>query len=256
MDPRRAIAPVLACLMAACAGMQSSPPEVQKACMAEGEAALAAGRREAAIDAFSRAIEAVPEIAEPYARRASARIRGVVRGEVADEAAELALAVEDLNVALRVFPLHSEASFNRGLALAALSRYREAAQDLEQASQAREIGLRRDAHAKLAMLLEEKFVDLDVPALRHYDAYAELGGRDAEVLSRGAALRARAASAAGTPEDEAAARALIEEARGMLAEGRKDLAGELLGRVVRRYAKTRAASREAAPLLKDLEGKK
>lgn len=256
MDSRRAVAPLLACLLSACAGAQLSPPEVQRVYLAEGDAALAGGKREAAIEAFGRAIEAVPEIAEPYVRRASARIRGVANGEVADEAAELGRAVEDLSVALRIHPLYFEAAFNRGLTLAALSRYREAAQDLEQAAQARDIGLRRDAHSKLAQLLEEKFVDLEAQALRHYDAYAELGGRDQDVLARAASLRDRQKSSSAAPEEEAAARALLDEARVLLAEGRKDLAGELLARVTRRYAKTRVATQEVAPLLKDIEGKK
>jgi len=256
MAARRTIAPLLAGLLAACASAETSPQDAQKALLAEGETALAAGRRQAAVETFTRAIEQYPESAEPYYRRGSARLRGVALGDVADEAAELGRAVEDLSAALQLYPLHFEASFNRGLALAALSRYREAAQDLQQAVQARDIGLRRDAHAKFAALLEEKFVDMEAQALKHYDSYAELGGRDSAILARSASLRAKLQAGSLNPEDEAAAGTLIEEARGLLAEGHKDLAAELLGRVTRRYAKTRVAAQEAAPLLKDLEGKK
>lgn len=256
MAAGRAVAPLLASLLAACASQGPSAQEAQLILLAEGDAALAAGHRQEAIEVFTRAIAQGPEAAGPYYRRGSARLRGVAQGDVADEAAELGRAVEDLSSALQFYPLYFEAAFNRGLALAALSRYREAAQDLQLAVQARDIALRRDAHAKLAAILEEKFVDMETQALKHHDSYAELGGRDPEILARASALRAKAQATSASPEDEAAAKALIEEARGLLAEGRKDLAGELLGRVTRRYAKTRAASQEAVPLLKDLEGKK
>jgi tetratricopeptide (TPR) repeat protein len=256
MAARRAVAPVLAALLAACASTGPSSEEAHRALMAEGDAALAAGKRRVAVETFTRAIEQFPDSAEPYYRRGTARLRSVVQGDVADEAGELGRAVDDFGGALQLYPLHFEALYNRALCLAALSRHREAAQDLQQAVQARDIDLRRDAHAKLAALLDEKFLDMEAQALKHYERYAELGGRDSAVLERSVSLRAKMQSASVNPEDEAAARTLIEEARGLLAEGRKDLAGELLTRVTRKFAKTRAATHEAAPLLKDLEGKK
>lgn len=237
----------------ACAAAERDPREAERSFLMEGEAAIAAGKREAAVEAFTRAIEAQPRSAEAYYRRGSARLKRVEVGEVADEISELTRAVDDLSAAIDLHPLHFGALYNRGLALAALSRYREASLDLQQATQARDVELRRDAHAKLGALLEEKFLDLGAQALKHYDSYAELGGREPEILARAAALRARAQ--AGSPEDEASAAALMREAKALLVEGRKELAGELLGRVLRRYAKTRVAS-EAAPLLKDLEEKK
>lgn len=256
MAARRAVAPLLALLLAACASPEPSSQDAAQELLARGDAALAAGDRRGALDAFTQAIDRSPESAEPYYRRGSARLRVVAGGEAADEAGELGRAVDDFGAALQHYPLHFEASYNRGLALAALSRYREAAQDLEQAAQAREIPLRRDAHAKLAQILEEKFADMEPAALKHYDAYAELGGRDAAVLARGASLRAKLRSGSASAEDEAAAKALLDEARGLLAEGRKELAAELLARLTRRYAKTRAAAQDAAPLLKEIDGKK
>jgi len=256
MAARRALAPTLALLLASCAAAARAPQEDQKALLLEGDAAMTAGRPQEALDSFTHAIERFPDAAEPYYRRGSLRIRIVALGGMADEVGELGRAVEDFGAALQHYPLHFEASYNRGLALAALSRYREAAQDLGQAAQATDVSLRRDAHAKLAELLEEKFVDMEAQALRHYDSYIELGGRDSEVLARSTSLRDKVRGASANPEDEAAAKALLEEARVLLAEGRKDLAAELLARVARRYAKTRIASQEAAPLLRDLEGKR
>lgn len=240
-------------VLQACAAVETDSREAERTLLMEGEAAIASGRREAAVEAFTRAIEAQPRSAEAYYRRGSARLKRVESGELADEAGELAKAIDDLGVALDLHPLHFGALYNRGLALAALSRYREAALDLQQSTQSRDVELRRDAHAKLGTLLEEKFLDLGAQALKHYDSYAELGGRDSEVLARAAALRGRSLSA--NSEDEAAAAALLQEARALLSEGRKDLAGELLGRVLRRYAKTRGAA-EAAPLLKEIEEKR
>ena len=256
MAARRAVAPLLALVLASCAAAGPSSEDAQKELLARGDAALAAGNRTEALEAFSLAIAQAPGSAEPYFRRGSVRLRIVATGGVADEAGELVRAVDDFGAALQAYPLHFEASYNRGLALAALSRYREAAQDLEQAVLTRDVALRRDSHAKLAALFEEKFADLDAAALKHYELYAELGGRDAEVLSRGAALRSKVRAGSASPEDEAAARALLDEARGLLLEGRKELAAELLARLTRRYAATRVAAQEAAPLLKDLEGKK
>jgi tetratricopeptide (TPR) repeat protein len=256
MAPRRAVAPALALLLASCAATSREPEDDQNALLFEGDAQAAAGRPRAALKTFSRAIERYPDAAEPYYRRGSVRLRMVALGDVADETKELARAVDDFGAALQHYPLHFEASFNRGLALAALSRYREAAQDLGQAAQATDVPLRRDAHAKLAELLEEKFVDMEPQALRHYDSYIELGGRDSEVLARSTSLRDKVRAGSANPEDEVAAKALLEEARVLLAEGRKDLAAALLASVARHYAKTRIATQEALPLLKGLEEKK
>jgi tetratricopeptide (TPR) repeat protein len=295
---------LLACASSGVKAIDRAQPHLDR-----GVQAMEAGDHAGAIREFSIAVETHPDFAEAYYRRGCARLRLVLRAEIAQEGKEIEKAVEDLTAALRILPIYHEASYNRGLAYVALGRYRDAAQDLQNSLQTRDADLARDAHMRLGQILEEKFEGLQAAAIRHYEKYVELGGKDAGVHERLAKLKAaeaestrrvaleaeasalllqamkeaqtadkakalatleKAIATGALPKDkrefaatafaqwkleaeaESAAGALFKEARGLVAEGNRALAIQILERAVSKYPNTRTVREEVTPLLRSL----
>ena len=185
-----------------------------------------------AIEHFNEAIEIHPGYGEALYRRGSAELRRVRKGETPSEYQAIETAIEDFTRALRIFPLHHEALYNRGLALLAVGRYREAAQDLQSVLQTQDVNLRRDAHAKLGQILEEKFDGMEAQARKHYEKYTELGGRDGTIHERLSMLRSKDADSTRPLTQEEEATALLLQAVETARKGDKARALRLVKRAL------------------------
>jgi len=180
-----------AALSSACASAsRSKSVDEARPFFDQGMQAVERGELDVGIGKFSQAIDAYPDYADAYFRRGSARLRRVMTQDVAAQGSELERAEADFTEALRIAPVFYEAFYNRGLARAALAKYRAAAEDFQNALLSSDAALKRDAHAKLARILDEKFENMQPQAVGHYEKCLEMGGGNAELRARLAALKA------------------------------------------------------------------
>jgi tetratricopeptide (TPR) repeat protein len=274
--PRYAVSVLALALLGACAAVQATGLEAALPLYQEGVVALDEGDLTRAIGCFTDALRVHPIYADALYRRGSARLKLVLQGDATLESQEIEKAIEDLGRALTLYPLHFEAAYNRALALAALGRYRETARDLDLVLQSPDVELKREAHLKLGLIYEEKFEDMQPQAVRHYEKYLELGGKETQAFERIVALRNRAneisARKDGTRDADGAffdavdaaergekKRAVerLESALPRLGEGKRDLATSMIAQWKRELESEESAGalvREARKLI--AEGKR
>jgi tetratricopeptide (TPR) repeat protein len=231
-------------VLAACA---SGPrPEASDKYVAEGREAYKTRNWREAIRLFTRAVDENPSNAEAYLRRGNAYLR---RGDRADNPAnDSLLAIEDFSRALELFPMYHDAAFNRAMAQASIGRYREAVADLRSILEVTDLQLRRAIHLKIAELLYHKYEGREREALVYLEQYAALGGDDPEARALLEELKRKYPPAAASPDEEARAAEMTEQARALYAQNKKPEAMKLLAEVLRSYPQTRAA-REVVPAL-------
>jgi Tfp pilus assembly protein PilF len=225
-----------------------------------GLEAARAGKHAEAVERFTKAVAADPEMADAYHHRACSYVRMRLGEEMqGDSRAAEDKALKDFDLALRLNPAHGKAYFNRAMIYASRAQYRAAAEDLLKACQFDERN--PEPHLRLGQIYEEKFEDRGLAALEHYEKYADLGGRDPATLDKVRAWRelkkcaARAPPPAAKPpgvDDEKKAAELHEDFKRLFREGRRAEALKVLETLMSRYASTsyvRERSREFSALL-------
>lgn len=252
--------------LAACAssGEGGGDLEAAQGHIAAGRAEAEKGRHAEAVEHFTKAVEAHPDLSDAYYHRGCSyvglRLSPETRG---DARAVEDKALRDFDAAVRVNPAHGKAYFNRAMVLASRAQFRAAAEDLLQACQydARN----PEPHLQLGRLYEDKFEDRGVAALEHYEKYADLGGRDPATIDKVRAWRELKKSAAPAPapssqapkaDDEKKAAELHDEFKRLFRENKKAEALKIVETLLGQYGQTayvRERAREFSALLAALK---
>ncbi len=196
----------------------------------EGIQRYDAGEYEKAIESFDQTIRRNPEDAEALYKRACCRMKLMERDGVKVEPARLAL--DDLDRAIELAPDEYRVYFARAMAYAAQSRFKEAAHDLLVCVQSQDKRVKQKAHLRLAQIYDEKFEEMQGAALRHYEAYIQMGGQETPVVLRHEELKKSELERAGRPDAEAAQVKMLESARHFSASGKHQEALDLLARIL------------------------
>jgi tetratricopeptide (TPR) repeat protein len=185
---------------------------------------------EKAILHLTKAIEANPEDAEAHYRRACSRLHLIERDSVAPEET-IRQVLQDLDRAIEISPDDYRVYYARAMTYAGMARYKESVSDLLVCIQSKDRNLRPKAHRRIGQIYDEKFEEMQAAALRHYEAYLQMGGNDPQVVTRVTDLK-RAELERGTRSEEGPAQ-LLQVAHQLAAEGKHqeafDLAARLLG---------------------------
>jgi tetratricopeptide (TPR) repeat protein len=227
-----------------------------------GLAEAAKGRHSEAIDQFTKAIAAYPELADAYYHRGCSYVKLRLGQEMqGDSRAAEEKALRDFDAAIRINPAHGKALFNRAMVLASRAQFRQAAEDLLQACQ---FDARNpEPHLRLGQIYEEKFEDRGIAALEHYEKYADLGGRDPAALEKVRAWREIKKAAAPAPgaapkppepgvDGEKKAAELHDEFKRLFRENKKAEALTVIETLLTRYGQTayvKERAREFSALL-------
>lgn len=158
--------------------------------IAEGQQALEAGREAVrkrqileAIDLFSDAVTANPDLAEAWFERGKCEIRVRMDAKLeADTRTFEERALEDFSMAIRKNPAYADAYFNRAMVLSSRAQYKLAIDDLLNAVRFKPQD--PEAHRWLGELYEKKFEDRIILAMDHYEKYVDLGGFDPTVREK------------------------------------------------------------------------
>ena len=224
-----------------------------------GIEAARAGKHAEAVDRFTKAIAADPEMADAYHQRACSYVRMRLGEEMqGDSRAAEDKALKDFDAALRLNPAHGKAYYNRAMIFASRAQYRAAAEDLLKACQFNDRN--PEPHLRLGQIYEDKFEDRGLAALEHYEKYADLGGRDAATLEKVRAWRELKKAAAPAPapavppgvDGEKKAAELHEDFKRLFRENRRAEALQVLETLMAKYGSTayvRERSREFSALL-------
>jgi tetratricopeptide (TPR) repeat protein len=244
----------------ASAGGESGDVEAAQAHIAAGRAEAERGRHAEAVELFTKAVAAHPELSDAYYHRGCSYVRMRLGQEMqGDSRAAEDKALKDFDAALRLNPANGKAYFNRAMVLAARANFRAAAEDLLQACQydARN----PEPHLQLGRLYEDKFEDRGIAALEHYEKYADLGGRDSATLDKVRAWRELKKAAAPAPapssqppkaDDEKKAAELHDEFKRLFRENKKAEALKIVETLLGQYGQTayvRERAREFSALL-------
>lgn len=236
----RRCGPLMALALAACAASMNHREE--------GARLYEASEYEKAIAHYSKAIESNPEDAEARYRRACARLRLIERdGAASEETMRRVLA--DLDRALELAPDDYRVYYARAMTHAAAARYKEAISDLLVCLQSKDRTLRPKAHRRIAQIYDEKFEDMQGAALRHYEAYLQMGGNDPHAAARAAELKRAELERAGSPAEP---ETLLAAAAKLLKDGRIEAGRAVLEGLIAEYPSTESA-RKAAAILGGLE---
>ena len=222
------------------------------------------GKHAEAIDQFTKAIAAFPELSDAYFQRGCSYVRLRLDVEtLGDSRVSEEKALRDFDAAIRVNPASGKAYFNRAMVLGSRAQFRAAAEDLLQACQ---FDPRNPLpHLELGRLYESKFEDRGIAALEHYEKYAELGGRDPATLDKVRAWRELKKSIAPAPapssqgpkvDDEKKAAELHDEFKRLFRENKKAEALKLIETLLGQYGGTayvRERAREFSALLAALK---
>ncbi|HEX7897667.1 MAG TPA: tetratricopeptide repeat protein [Planctomycetota bacterium] len=251
--------------LAACSttGGESGDLEAAQAHIAAGKAEAEKGRHSEAIDQFTKAVAAHPELSDAYFHRGCSYVRLRLGQEMqGDSRVAEDKALKDFDMALRVNPAHGKAYYNRAMVLAARANYRAAAEDLLQACQYD--SRNPEPHLQLGRVYEDKFEDRGLAALEHYEKYADLGGRDPATLDKVRAWREikkqsappAPSSKPPTVDDEKKAAELHDEFKRLFRENKKAEALKLIETLLGQYGGTayvRERAREFSALLAALK---
>jgi tetratricopeptide (TPR) repeat protein len=135
-----------------------------------------------------------------------------------------------LDRAIEISPDDYRVYYARAMAYAGLARYKEAVSDLLVCLQSKDRHLRPKAHRRIAQIYDEKFEDMGAAALRHYEAYLQLGGNDSRAVTRvtelkGAELERRTHSTENSAQ-------VLQVARQLAADGKHQEALDLAARLL------------------------
>jgi tetratricopeptide (TPR) repeat protein len=138
----------------------------------------------------------------------------------------------DLDRAIELAPDDYWYYYSRAMALAVMARYREAAQDLLVCVQSKDRVLNAKAHRRLAQIYDQKFEDMQGPALRHYELYLQMGGDDRESVHRCSELKKLELERPDETSKEEAQLRDLEHARDLTDKGEYAHAVELLTKII------------------------
>jgi tetratricopeptide (TPR) repeat protein len=171
--------------LAGCASTAAAGPDVTGAQQAleEGRAAAKKDELHRAIELFTTAVKANPDLAEGWYERGKVEIRlrldPHAEGEVQIHEEN---AIEDFSMAIKKNPAYADAYFNRAMILCSRAQYRPAVDDLLNA--VRYNPQDPEAHRWLGEIYEKKFEDRLLLAMEHYEKYIDLGGSDGGVREK------------------------------------------------------------------------
>jgi len=239
-------------LLWAASGCASSPgapdPEAARVFLEEGRRLAAAGDLRGAVERYTRAIQANPEMPEAYYGRGCAHVRlRLSRTAEGDARLHEERALADFGAAIRLDPTFADAYFNRAMVLCYRAQFKPAAEDLLSAIRFKPKD--PEPHLLLGRLYEEKFEDRLAAAHQHYEKYVELGGRDPDVREKVRAYQelkrlSSAPAKTPTPEDEKKAEELMERFK-LLFPGSREEALKAVEEMVSKYGHTQFVQKQA-----------
>jgi len=162
-----------------CATEGGPPPGIAEAqrYLAEGKALAKEYHTSEAIDQFTYAVKANPDLAEAWFERGKCHIEQRLDPKIeGDLRTYEQWALEDFSMAIRKNPAYGDAYFNRAMILSSRAQYKLASDDLLNAIRYKPQD--PEAHRWLGEIYEKKFEDRIVSAMEHYEKYADLGGSD------------------------------------------------------------------------------
>ncbi len=240
---------ILFLLAAGCASSRKNPDPAARALVEEGRRIAAAGDHGAAVDRYTKAIQANPDLAEAYGERGYSLVHlRLKRSNEGDSRVQEERALADFGTALRLDPAYADAYFNRAMVLSSRAQFKQAVEDL--LSAARFKPKDPEAHLWLGRLYEEKFERRIVAAMDHYEKYVELGGTDAEAHEKVKAWKElkgqmAAPDKTSTPDEEKKAEELHESFKSSFAAGDKAEAMKAVEELVTQYGHTQFVQRRA-----------
>jgi tetratricopeptide (TPR) repeat protein len=248
---------LLALLAAGCATRAGGPDlEGAQALIEKGREAAERGDDRAAVDLYTKAIRAHPESAEAYYGRGVSHVRlrldPKAEGDVRPHEQK---ALDDFSQAIRFNPSFGDAYFNRAMVRFSRAQYKAAADDLRHAAKFKPQD--PEPHLLLGRMYEEKFEDMGMLALEHYDQYVDKGGTDPDArekvrawreLKKSLAPPPAAAPKGPGPDDEEKAKKLHEEAMKLFRDEKKDEAVKILETLLSTYGQTRYVQSQQGPL--------
>ncbi len=239
---------------AGCSGSPDGPDtDGARALIEEGRAAAAEGNHAAAVDLYTRALEADPGSPDAYYERGYSNVRLRRSPDVPGHARVYEdRALLDYSEAIRRNPALAGAYFDRAMIRASRAQYKDAVEDLLSVVKVEPRNV--EAHYWLGHIYEEKFEDRMAAAMDHYEKYVEAGGRRTDIYERvklWKELKKQAAlppSKAPTAEDEKKAEELHETFKQHFAAGRKPEALKVIEDLMARYGHTQYVQKRAREL--------
>jgi tetratricopeptide (TPR) repeat protein len=244
-------ASLLLLVAAGCATEDGPPPGV-----AEAQGRLEAGREAVrarqipeAIDLFTEAVRANPDLAEAYYERGRCEITLRLDPQAEGDLRVLEQrALDDFSAAVRKNPAYGDAFFNRAMILASRAQYKLAADDLLNAIRFKPQD--PEPHRWLGQIYEQKFEDRIVAAMEHYEKYSDLGGSDATIREKVRVWKdfkknavttspEPSTSRAPTAEDERLAQELHQKGLELLRNPDKQEAVNVFEKVLKDYGHTK-----------------
>ncbi len=207
------------------------------------------GDHPAAIECYTRAIRANPEMPQAYYERGYSNVQlRLGRGTGGDVRLYEDRALADFGAAIRLDPAYGDAYFNRAMVFSSRARFKQAAEDLLYAARFKPQD--PEPHFWLGRLYEEKFEDRVAAAMDHYEKYVDLGGTDLSVRDKVGVwkeLKRQMAtpSKAPTQDEEKKAEGLHEDFKRLFAAGDKAGAMKAVEELVSRYGHTRFVQNRA-----------
>ena len=213
-----------------------------------GREAEKKGRAHEAIDLFTKAVKANPDLAEAWFERGKCEVRLRLEPKAdGDPRGHEEKALDDFTMAIRKNPAYSDAYFNRAMVLSSRAQYKLAVDDLLNA--VRFNAQDPEAHRWLGELYEKKFEDRLLLSMEHYEKYIDLGGNDPGVREkvriwkdfkkRMPGVSPEGALKAPTPEDEKKAQELHIKGLELLKNPDKTEAVKVFEELIKDYGHTK-----------------
>jgi tetratricopeptide (TPR) repeat protein len=179
---------------------------------------------------------------EAYVLRGMTRMRQIDHGDGSRYTDAMQKAFEDLNTAIRIYPMNFHAYYHRAVAYASVGKYEYAARDLVNHC----LSLRPQdppSNLLLAKVYDEGFVGQGRRALSYYEKYLKAAGALAEpwVLGRIGELKSVYLMGAAPAEDEKKAAQLYESAMQHVIQKNYPEAVGLLTELQLKFAHTKVA---------------
>lgn len=244
--------PAIGLFLAALAGCATTDPEapgLQQAqlCLDEGRDEVKRGEWELAINSFTKAARANPELAEAYHERGKCNVRLRLSPDTTgDVQVYEKRAIEDFTLAIQKNPALGDAYYNRAMLLCARAQYKPAVEDLLNA--VRFAPRDPEPHLWLGKIYESKFEDRMPLALDHFEKYVDLGGTDSEArekvrawkeFKRQATSPLPQSNKPSSPEDERKAQEQHSKAMELLKNPDKSEAVKALEELIGKYGHTK-----------------
>jgi len=172
-------------VLAACATQDGVPAGIAEAQQAleDGREAVRRNQLPEAVERFTAAVKANPDLAEGWFERGKCEIRMRLDPKSEGDARTFEQrGLDDFSAAIRKNPAYADAYFNRAMVLCSRAQYKPAIDDLLNA--VRFNPQDPEPHRWLGELYEKKLEDRIVLAMDHYEKYADLGGLDPGVREK------------------------------------------------------------------------